>query len=181
MANVTYIALLRGINVGGHKLIRMEQLRKSIEALGMGNVRTYVQSGNVVFQAPKQPATALQQKLEQKIARDFGHAPSVIVRTAAEIAAVLGKNPFSRRTGIDLARLHVTFLSDAPSKTALKALLARDVKPDEFQCVGKEIYLYLPNGFAKTKLNISLFEKLLSVRATTRNWNTVNRLSEMAG
>jgi uncharacterized protein (DUF1697 family) len=180
MAKVTHIALLRGINVGGHKIIKMEQLRKSCSALGWESVQTYVQSGNVVFQAPRQSANALSEKLQERILRDFGFSVAVIVRTADEISKAIRANPFLKKKGIDAARLYVTFLSRAPEKAALAALEKFSAPPDEFCCLGQEIFLYLPNGSAKTKLSINTFEKLLAVSATTRNWNTVNKLHAMS-
>lgn len=180
MPQTTYIALLRGINVGGHKIIQMEQLRKSCAALGLENVQTYVQSGNVVFQARKQSATALSEKLQEKILRDFGFSAGVIVRTADEISRAIRANPFLKKKGIDPARLYVTFLSGVPATAALRALEKFSSPPDEFRCLGQEIFLYLPNGSARTKLSINTFEKILAVRATTRNWNTVNKLHEMS-
>ena len=104
----------------------------------------------------------------------------VIVRTAEEIGEVSRSNPFLKENGIDFGKLHVTFLSHAPHKTAVKGLDTIAAGPDRFHCCGREIFLYCPNGFAGTKLSINVFEKVLSVGATTRNWNTVNRLYEMA-
>ena len=104
----------------------------------------------------------------------------VIVRTSEEIAAVLKNNPFLKESGIETSRLHVTFLSHAPGKMAVKGLDSIAAGADRFRCCGQEIYLYCPNGLGRTKLSINLFEKMLSVGATTRNWNTVNKLYEMA-
>ena len=180
MSSVTYIALLRGINVTGHRIVKMEALRKSCAALGWEQVRTYVQSGNVLFQARKQDADGLAQSLQGKILRDFGYDVAVVMRTAEEIRAALHNNPFLKRKGVDTSRLYVTFLPRVPEKAAVKALEKLRAEPDEFQCSGKEIHLYLPNGAGRTKLSINVFEKLLSVRATMRNWNTVNKLHEMS-
>jgi uncharacterized protein (DUF1697 family) len=177
----TYIALLRGINVGGHKIIKMDQLRKALEGMGFADVATYVQSGNVVFKTPVKRAQGLSKKIEEMLLREFSMSIPVIVRTSEEIATVLKNNPFLKESGIETSRLHVTFLSEAPGKTAVKALdsiAAGDA--DRFRCCGQEIYLYCPNGLGGTKLSINLFEKMLSVGATTRNWNTVNELYEMA-
>ena len=104
----------------------------------------------------------------------------VIVRTSEEIATVLKNNPFLKESGIETSKLHVTFLSQAPEKTAVERLDSIAAGADRFRCCGQEIYLYCPNGLGGTKLSINLFEKMLSVGATTRNWNTVNELYEMA-
>lgn len=180
MSASTYIALLRAINVGGHNLIKMDALRKSFEALGLKSVQTYVQSGNVVFSAPKQSEVALSGKLQAKILRDFGLSVVVIVRSAEDINQVVKKNPFLKEKGIDIIRLHVAFLSGPPEKAALKALEAFPADSDRFRLSGKEIYLHYPNGSGKAKLANNVLEKVLSVSATTRNWNTVNTLREMS-
>jgi uncharacterized protein (DUF1697 family) len=172
--------LLRGINVGGHKIIKMDQLRKAFEELGFEGVATYVQSGNVVFKTSKKASDDLPTKIEKMLLGRFGMSVPVIVRTAEEVGEVLGNNPFLKERGIDVSRLHVTFLSLTPQKTAIKGLDAIAAGPDRFHCRGQEIYLHCPNGFGGTKLSINAFEKVLAVGATTRNWNTVNMLYEMA-
>ncbi len=176
----TYIALLRGINVGGHKIVKMDALREAFAAMGFGDVATYVQSGNVVFKAPAKISENVAAKIEEMLLRRFDMSVPVIVRTAQEMQAVLGNNPFLKEKGIATDKLHVTFLSQAPQKAAIKSLDAIEVGQDRFQCCGQEIYLHCPNGFGGTKLSINAFEKLLAVGATTRNWNTVNKLWEMA-
>jgi uncharacterized protein (DUF1697 family) len=176
----TYVALLRGINVGGHKIIKMDQLRKAFEGMGFKDAATYVQSGNVVLKTSVKMAQDLSNKIEEMLLREFSMSIPVIVRTSVEIAAVLKNNPFLKESGIETSRLHVTFLSRAPERTAVKGLDSIAAGSDRFQCCGQEIYLYCPNGFGGTKLSINAFEKVLSVGATTRNWNTVNKLYEMA-
>jgi uncharacterized protein (DUF1697 family) len=176
----TYIALLRGINVGGHKIIKMDQLREGFEELGFEDVATYVQSGNVVFKAPKRASADLSKKIEEMLLSRFSMSVPVIVRTAEEVGEVLTNNPFLKERGTDVTKLHVTFLSLTPQKAAIKGLDAIAAGPDRFQCRGQDIYLYCPNGFGGTKLSINALEKVLAVGATTRNWNTVNKLYEMS-
>lgn len=176
----TYISLLRGINVSGHKMIKMEQLRKSFEALGLDDVQTYVQSGNVVFMAPKQSLQILSKKIQEKIARDFGFSVPVIIRSSEEVRRAVKNNPFLKQRGIDSSKLHVTFLFKAPEKDCLKALEALTGKPDQFRYSGTEVYLYCPDGYGRTKLSNNALERVLGVTATTRNWNTVNKLYEMS-
>jgi uncharacterized protein (DUF1697 family) len=178
-ARSTHIALLRGINVGGHKIIKMDQLRNAFEELGFENVATYVQSGNVVFKSPKETSANLSRKIEEMLLRRFNMSVPVIVRTAEEVGEVLRNNAFLKERGADVTRLHVTFLSHAPQRTAVRGLDAIAAGEDRFHCRGQEIYLHCPNGFGGTKLSINAFEKVLAVGATTRNWNTVNKLYEM--
>jgi uncharacterized protein (DUF1697 family) len=175
----TYVALLRGINVGGHKIVKMDQLRNAFEALGFEDVTTYVQSGNVVFNASTKPSENLSKKIEEKVLREFDISVSVIVKTSEEVSEVIRNNPFLQEKGIDPSKLHVTFLSRAPEKAALKMLDPIAATPDQFRSSGKEIYLYCPNGYGVTRLSNNALERVLSVRATTRNWKTVNRLHEM--
>jgi uncharacterized protein (DUF1697 family) len=174
-----YIAMFRGINVGGHKRIKMDRLRESLEALGFEQVKTYIQSGNVVFRAGKTSSAALGKKIEARIVSDFGFSASVIVRTDAELGEIIAANPFLPQRGIDHEKLHVTFLSDLPATPALKKLAEFTVAPDRSQCVGKEIFLYLPNGFSASSLWKVPWEKALAVVTTTRNWKTVNAIHQM--
>lgn len=172
-----YVALLRGINVGGN-ILKMERLREVCTELGAENARTYLQSGNVVFEAAGS-AAQWEKTLERRLARESRLPPSVMVRTAAEMARVAAGNPFMKEKGIDTARLAVTFLQVTPVKTGLAALGARDIGNERFHCAGREIYLHCPDGFAKAKLYA--LEKVLGQRGTTRNWNTVRKLCEMCG
>jgi uncharacterized protein (DUF1697 family) len=173
-----YIALLRGVNVGGN-MLKMDWLREVCAELDLKNVRTYVQSGNVVFEAGKNSADWAK-TLERTLGGKCRLPVSVLVRTAEEIARVAQGNPFLKEKGIDINRLGVTFLCDRPSPAALQSLTIPNAGRDRFVCVGSEIYLHCPGGFGKTKLSNNTFERLLSLRATTRNWNTVVTLAEMS-
>jgi len=175
----TYISLFRGINVGAHKRIRMEQLRTSFEALEFEQVQTYIQSGNVVFKTAKLSPAALSRRIEERILSDFGFPVSVVSRTVDEMARTIAENPFLKVRGIDLEKLHVMFLSDAPAAAALKKLAELTAVPDQSRCLGKEIYLYLPNGVAESSLMKSPLDRLLSIVTTTRNWRTVNAIHRM--
>jgi uncharacterized protein (DUF1697 family) len=175
--NFTYVCLLRGINVTGHKVIKMESLRAAFEALGFADVKSYVQSGNVVFKAPA--SAKLAEKIQAKVLREFGFSVPVLVKTREEISAVIKGNPFVKDKNLDLSRLHVAFLSHGPEKSALKMLDKIAAGQDRYRCAGEVVYLHCPNGYGETKLSNNVFEKVLSVTATTRNWNTVNRLREM--
>jgi len=175
----TYIAMLRGINVSGHKMIKMDALRASLGALKLSNVQTYVQSGNVVFGVGNGSVAALSEKIQQRILRDFGFEVPVFLRTAKELAQIVEGNPFLKETAIDRSKLHVTFLSDASLDTASEALQPLAVKPERFHVIGREIFLYCPNGYGRTKLSNTAIEKKLSIGATTRKWKTVNTLLAM--
>lgn len=173
-----YIALLRGINVGGN-MLKMERLRKVCAELGWKNIRTYVQSGNIVFEAGKDSAHWIK-TLERRLEGECRLPVSVAIRTGEEIARVAAHNPFLREKGIDVKRLGVTFLRESPAAAAVKSLAIPGAGADRFICAGSEIYLHCPGGFGETKLSNNTFERLLGIRATTRNWNTVTTLAEMA-
>lgn len=175
-----YIVMLRGVNVSGHNIIKMEQLRVSFAALGFSNVKTYVQSGNVVFEAAKDSAASLSRKIEQAILHDFGFSVPVFLTTSKRMEETIERNPFLKSSKIDHSKLHVTFLSKDPPGTALEQLEPLVARPEQFHIVGREIYLYCPRGYGNTRLSNTAIEKKLSVGATTRNWNTVNTLLAMA-
>jgi uncharacterized protein (DUF1697 family) len=176
----SYVAMLRGINVSGSKIIKMEALRASFEALGFSSVRTYVQSGNVVFAAKERTAAPLGGKIAARIKRDFGFDVPVLVLSSSELARVVAANPFLGGKGIDPAKLHVTFLSGPAAAAGLKKMEAVASGRDEFRCVGTSIYLVCPDGYGQTKLSNNVFERALGVGATTRNWKTVTTLAAMA-
>ena len=174
-----YIAMLRGINVSGHKMVKMEALRASFGALRFSNVKTYIQSGNVVFAAEDRSVADVCKKIERRILRDFGFSVPVFLRTASELEETIKRNPFLTDTAIDRSKLHVTFLSAAAPATALEVLQPLAAKPEQIRVIGRQIYLYCPNGYGQTKLSNTAIEKKLSVGATTRNWRTVNTLLAM--
>jgi len=174
-----YISLLRGINVGAHKRIKMDQLRASFEALGLDQVQTYIQSGNVIFKTSKLSAPVLSKQIEKRILSDFGFPVSVVSRTVDEMAKTIGNNPFIKERGVDQEKLHVMFLSDAPAAAALKRFAELTAAPEQSCCLGKDIYLYLPNGAGESILMKKPLERLLSVVTTTRNWRTVNAIHQM--
>ncbi len=174
----TYIALLRAVNVA-QNMLKMERLRQLLSELGFRNVTTYLQSGNAVFQA-QGSATSVATAIEQKLAGETRLPVSVLIRTSAELKSLIAHNPFLKEKGVDRSRLHVTFLADAAGKEAVKKLSAIDAAGDQFHTSGREIYLYCPNGYGISKLSNSALEKALAAKATTRNWNTVNKLYEIA-
>jgi uncharacterized protein (DUF1697 family) len=168
--------MLRGINVGGNKRMKMEKLRESFEALGFKRVHTFIQSGNVVFQAAKSSPASLSKKIEKRLLQDFGFSVPVVTRTAEEMRTAVENNPFLKERGVDVEKLHVMFLSESPAADALKKLEVFTVAPERSRCLGKEIYLYLPNGVAESTMMKAPLDRTLAVLATTRNWKTVNAL-----
>jgi uncharacterized protein (DUF1697 family) len=175
-----YIALLRGINVGPHKRMKMEKLRASCEALGLKQVKTFIQSGNLIFQGEKISPAALSKKIEAQIVSDFGFSADVISRTSDEMAKIIRENPLVKEKGVDSSKLHVVFLADVPPAVAIKRLESLTLAPDRVSWSAKEIYFYFPNGVSGSSLWKHPLDRVLTVSATMRNWNTVNKMYEMA-
>ncbi len=178
---MVYIALLRGINVGPHKRMKMEKLRACCEALGFKNARTYIQSGNIVFEAGKLTSYAAAKKMEAQIVKDFGFPADVIARTGEEMKQVVTGNPLLKDPGVDASKLHVVFFSQTPSAEAVKKLEAIVKAPDKVRQNGKEIYFYFPNGVSGSSIWKHNLDRVLGLSGTMRNWKTVNTLLEMAG
>jgi uncharacterized protein (DUF1697 family) len=175
-----YIAMLRGINVSGQKIVKMERLRASFESRGFTGVRTYVQSGNVVFNVEKISAAGLAAKLKKIVLDDFGFEVSILVRTPVELTKIVQGNPFGKLADIPEDRMYVTFLSEPAPKEAGELLKSLAARTERFSVCGREIYLHCPDGYGRTKFSNNAIEKKLSLQATTRNWRTVNVLLEMA-
>jgi len=169
--------MLRGVNVGGKRSLDMARLKGICEAIGLSRVRTYIQSGNVVFESAETNVQALENRIGEKIKKALGLEVAVVIRTKAELGQVVRDCPFA---GKDTSKLHVTFLSSEPVVVPLNELAKAKTCQEEFSVSGKEVYLYCPDGYGRTKLSNSFFEKKLKVLATTRNWNTVNKLLAMA-
>lgn len=174
-----YISLLRGINVSGQKKVKMAELSALYETLGLGSGKTYVQSGNVVFQSDQSPAD-LSDKIHAAIEKQFGFSVEVLVRTLDDWRALVERSPFAGDGDKDPKYLHVTLLAQSPDKQALAELDVPQAGADEYRIAGQVVYLHCPNGYGRTKLNNNFWEKKLKVGATTRNWNTVNKLLELA-
>jgi uncharacterized protein (DUF1697 family) len=174
-----YAALLRGINLGPRNRIAMSDLRGLVDALGAEDVRTYVQSGNVVFRSPL-AAARLEADLAAAVRREFGLDIAVLVRSGTELAKTVAGNPFVA-AGADPAKLHVTFLVATPDRARVRALGEDDVAPEELHVAGRTVYLHVPGGYGRAKLTNAFFEKRLAVAATTRNWRTVTALAELTG
>jgi uncharacterized protein (DUF1697 family) len=175
-----YIALLRGINVGGQRIIKMTDLKDTLEANGFKNVKTYIQSGNVIFDYEPTDTKKLANQIEMKISQAYGFSVKTITRTQSEFESIINNNPFINEPNIDVDKLHVTFLLEIPRPNLASILDIKKEETEKFLIVSREIYLYLPHGYGNTKLNNSMFEKKLNTNATTRNWKTVNKLLELS-
>ena len=169
----TFVSLLRGINVSGQKFIRMTELKELYESLGFTKVTTYVQSGNVVFDCDNPDASEIGSAIEIEIERRFGFPVTVILRSPSDFQRIIDGNPFIHPRNEDPSKLYVTFLASLPPAEISNDLKIPPGIKDECILRGKEIYLFCPNGYGRTKLSNSFFERRLKVLATTRNWKTV--------
>jgi uncharacterized protein (DUF1697 family) len=174
------IAMLRGVNVGGNKKLNMEALRTLCAGLGLRDVKTYIQSGNLIFRDDTGDAEAAARRIEDAIQKKFGFRPDVIVRTASDLSKVIANNPFAGRPEVAPNRLLAVFMAGTPSQQARKQVLAIPGEPEELHIKGRELYIYYPNGMAHPKIPLVRIEKLLATSSTGRNWNTVNKLLAMA-
>ncbi|BDC99575.1 DUF1697 domain-containing protein [Persicobacter psychrovividus] len=171
------IAILRGINVGGKRKILMADLRSVCEGLGWTDVKTYIQSGNVLFMSDRSNAE-LEIELEKAIKAHFGFDVPVIIRTSQEMEGIVEHNPFVKDA--EIAQLHLVFLKEVPMATQIEEALVHNFEPDQFHVAGQEVYLYCAGAYHKTKMSNNFFEKKLKVGATTRNWKTVLKLVELS-
>lgn len=174
-----WIALLRGINVGGGNRLPMADLRVTMAELGFERVTTYIQSGNIVFDADDADEQRLAERLAAAIADRHGTSVPVVLRTAAEIGRVAERHP-AIGGGLDPKLLHVHFLDAAPSARSVASLDPRAHAPDGWVVDGREVYVHYPNGSGRSKLTIDVFERAFGVTATARNLNTVRKLVELA-
>lgn len=174
----TFVAMLRGVNVGGRNRLAMEDLRALVTGAGGSDVRTYIQSGNAVF-VSRRSSSAIVGALQSQLEDVLGSRVPVLVRTKEELDAVIETNPFVRR-GDDPKALHVTFMGAVPGADAVETAQTKRSDGDECLVIGREVYLSCPNGYGNTKLTNTFFEKRLGSEATTRNWTTVTKLAELA-
>jgi uncharacterized protein (DUF1697 family) len=178
-----YIALLRGINVGGKNIIKMADLKRVFEAMGLCEVKTYIQSGNVLFKSTEQEEL-LRKKIEFKLEAAFGFSVSVILRTAVELQQIINKCPFSEqaiaqaKSSSEGESLYVCLLLHTPSKEKIELLNNCRNEMDEYQINGQEIFLLFHHGIGNSKLARSF--KKLDVLFTVRNWKTINKLAALA-
>ncbi len=174
-----FVSLFRGINVGGHHTIRMDDLKELHEVLGFKDVSPYRQSGNIVFSSDDADVARLRRHIEDGFEQKFGFHVEVIVRTSAELREIIDKNPFQSQPGKESKWVVVLFLAARPDATAQEDLLKTYVGPEELFILGKELYIYYPNGIGRSKLSNSFIEKKLKTFGTARNWNTILQLQKL--
>ncbi len=175
-----YVALLRSVNVAGHGRIAMTELRASFESLGYHDVTTYIQTGNVLFSSGSKSEARISVAIEDRLAEDFGGSPAVILRSVAELQRIGTSSPYAK-AGAHPSRHHVTFLASAPSAAALATFDLPQSGRDALVVDGREVYVSTPDGYAETKYSGTFLERRLGVVSTTRNWNTVSKLCDLAG
>ncbi len=173
-----FVALLRGVNVGGANRLPMPGLADIFVRAGAARVETLIQSGNIVYEATAGDGETIAHRAQREIERAFGFAAPIVVRDADRWRALIAGNPFLA-AGVDPDHLHASCLSAAPNAAVLARLDPGRSPPDEFVVVGSEIYLRLPNGVARSKLTNAWFDSQLGVVSTMRNWRTVTRLAAM--
>jgi len=171
-----YIALLRGVNLAGHKMVAMADLRAMLEGLGFTAVRSLLQSGNLVFQGRAQASASLERKLEQEAQRRLDLATDFHVRTAAEWQSIIKRNPFPDAARKDPGHLLTMCFKEAPAPKDVKALQAAIKGREVVRAVGRQAYFIYPDGVGTSRLTTGLIDKTLGLRGTARNWNTVLKL-----
>ncbi len=175
-----FLAILRGINVSGQKKIIMAELKSLFESLEFENVKTYIQSGNVIFESEIRNITELKKQIENAIEKEYDFHVTVLIRTEEDILKLISCNPYNP---VDLAKegtkVLVTFLENSPLTGLVGSLETFKGSNESFEVQGDHLYLYCPDGYGKTKLSNNLIGKKLNLQATTRNWKTVIKLSQM--
>ena len=174
------ISMLRGVNVGAHNRVKMDALCAVYQSLKLNDCRSYVQSGNVIFRAKEKNLTALAKKIEDAIEGKFGFRARVILRTTAEMRQAMAANPFAGRRDVEPGKLLVTFLAAEPGAEARSALADFKAYPEELHLIGRELYIYFPDGAGRSKLPWAKAEQWLKTAGTARNWNSVTKMLAMA-
>lgn len=174
-----YVALLRGINLAGNKMVAMSDLRELLSSLGFEDPRSLMQSGNLVFRAGKRSTARLEALLEKEIETRLGVDVDLFLRSPEEWRSVIARNPFPEEAKRDPSHLLVMFLRDAPDRASVKNLANAIVGRETVSVKGREAYVVYPDGVGRSKLTSNLIEKKLGTRATGRNWNTVLKLAEL--
>jgi uncharacterized protein (DUF1697 family) len=174
-----FISMLRAVNVGGSGKIKMEPLREAYEALGLRDVRSLLQSGNVLFRSSVKNRDQLARRIMQEIERRFGLQVEVLIRTLPEFESIFERSPILSPRA-DLSKLLVMFLSRVPDARAQAALSKWHKGPEMLELRGPEVYLYYPDGVGRSKLSTAVIERHLDTSGTARNWNTLTKLLEAA-
>jgi len=175
-----YIAILRGINVGGHRKILMKDLRKLFQKMKFKNVLTYIQSGNVIFDFDDTVCIAdIENQITNSIKTKYSYDVPVIVRKAKDLIEILNSNPFIKSDDFDIDRLALTFLGEIPEKNKVSVIEEIDFSPDRFIIIGKNAFVYCSGKYSDSKITNQFFENKLKIKATTRNWKTIKKLCEL--
>jgi len=175
-----YIVLLRGINVSGKNKLKMADLRAMLEGMNFEQVQTYIQTGNIMLEADEMLNTKLAESIKAQIKTTFDYDVPTLVLRIGEWRDIFQNNPFLQKRNEDIKALYVTILAELPDNEMLNAVKDFQHKADEFQVIGKNIYIFCPDGYGRTKLTNTFFERKLKVAATTRNWKTVTKLMELS-
>jgi len=173
------IALLRGVNVGGHHKVKMDELRALCQTLKLRDAQTYVQSGNVVFRTDEVDALRLAKRLEDAIERKFGFHADIVLRTPAELKKLIAGSPFANRKGLEPGKLVVTFFACDLEEDRCQQIRSLKAEVEEIQLAPRELFIYFPDGMGRSKL-VPLLDRTLKKTGTARNWNTVTKLLAMA-
>jgi uncharacterized protein (DUF1697 family) len=177
----TLVSFLRGINMTGHNSLKMNDLAELFRTAGFSEIETYIQSGNVIFSSSEMVSDVeISSKIKEGIHKRFGYNIAVVIRTVPQLELIVKSNPFTIEVSFDPTKTAVIFLSDTPSAAGIEKLKGIETGPDRYAISGKEIYIYCPNGFGKSKLYANFFDKKLNVEGTARNWKTINTILEMA-
>jgi len=176
----TYIALLRGINVSGHHKIKMVELKQLFENMNFNNVITYIQSGNVVFEAEEKNNSEIEEQIVEHIKKKFGHTIKVLVITKENLLTIFTSNPFLKDEKIGIKTLYVTLLKENFFVEGTKLLEPYLTNNEELKIVGNCAYIQYPGGAGNSKLTINIIEKKLKTTATSRNWRTITKLVELS-
>lgn len=174
-----YVSMLRGVNVGGHNKILMAELRELYAARQFEDPRTYVQSGNVIFRSHETDETTLARKIQSALEKKFGFRSEVMLRSTSEIRQILAANPFAKRANLEPNKLLVSFLHAKPSTEVSEQIAAIKASPEELHLIGRELYIYFPDGIGRSKL-VPVLDRILKTSATGRNWNSVTKMLEIA-
>ncbi|SDN73260.1 Uncharacterized conserved protein, DUF1697 family [Paenibacillus sp. yr247] len=175
-----YIALLRGINVSGQKIIKMDKLRSIFESMGYQNVITYIQSGNVIFDCEEDDAAVVRDRIVSELISQLTFDIPVVIRTVEELRKVVELTPHKMINTEENEQRYITFLSQAATDAAIAKLESFQNDVDEFRVKGLTVYLLIRKNYGESKFNNNFLEKKLGVSATTRNWETVNKLIQLA-
>ena len=175
----THLALLRGINVSGNKMIKMDALKKALESIGFQSVETYIQSGNVFVNTEEESSAKVGFLIKQEIFKTFGHDVPIVVIGKSDLEACFTNNPFLKDSDVDLKKLYVSFLASQLPENSISQLNLNFIKPDLLALDGNRIYIKYDISPAKTRLDNQWIEKKLNVASNIRNWNTVSQLLKM--